>query len=71
MLRNRHQFDMGETHVADIGHQAFGQFIPGGDTSIGMEPRRGMHFVEGQRRVGAVTPCAILHPCRRHARHTA
>ena len=62
MLRHRHQLDMGEAHLADVGHQPLGQLIPGRNASIRMEPRRGVHLVDRHRRVGIVTARALPHP---------
>ena len=62
MLGHRHQLDMAEAHLADIGHQPFGQFVPGRDASIGMEPRCGVHLIDRDRRIGGMAARALPHP---------
>ena len=62
MLAHRHQLDMGETHLAGIGHQAFGQLVPAGDAPVGMKPRCGVHFVDRDRRVGRLSLRPRPHP---------
>ena len=54
MLRDRHQLDMGEAHVRDIGHQPLGQLVPAVRALLRPPAARSrMHLVDRDRRVAA------------------
>ncbi|MEI9904401.1 MAG: hypothetical protein WDN06_10835 [Asticcacaulis sp.] len=38
MFGNRHQLDMGEAHVEDVGDQLFGQLVPGEEIAGAVAP---------------------------------
>ena len=62
VLSHRHQLDMTEAHLADVGHQPRRQFIPCRNASVGMEPRCGVHLVDRNGRVGIMTARTLPHP---------
>ena len=62
MFGHRHQLDVAEPHLADIGHQSRCQLVPCRNAPVRMEPRCGVHFVDRDRRVGIVPPRALPHP---------
>ena len=65
VLVDRQQFDMGESHVLDVGREALGQFPIGQVAMVFLGnalPGPEMHLVDGHRAVPVVDRLPALHP---------
>ena len=64
VLHDRHQLDMGEAHLGDVGDQALGELVPvqGHAAVVGAQPGSGMDLVGRHRRVGRLALPAGRHP---------
>jgi len=60
---DRQQFEMGEAHLLDVGHQLLGQFAIGQIAiAFTAPPGAQMHFIDAHRLVQLIGAGALFHP---------
>ena len=62
VLHDRHQLDVAEAEVGDVGHQLVDQLVPAQHLPVPLAPRREVHLVDRHRLVDRLPRAALLHP---------